>query len=133
MNQLPRHVSVKSFMDTTYSNIRSEKLWRRPLINRDETNLKSLLSNLSKVDLKAEPDMLVWLPVKGNFSSKQFIQLCDHDPSNQVIPLCDWNILWATKLPPKLKIFFWKLQRGILATRKFLKSRMSHLPERRND
>lgn len=97
------------------------------LFERDDTQLNKLSELTKKVKLVQGEDTLVWLPGKGKFSTKVFTELCRSPSPNTLRHDNGWNIIWSTKLTPKLMIFLWKLHWKILPTRKFLSARINYI------
>lgn len=69
----------------------------------------------------------MWTHGKGNFTSKFFSKLYESQPRLPGTSSGDWNQIWSSKFPLKIRIFLWKLNLGILPTRKFLSVRISNL------
>lgn len=108
-------------------NIASEHFCSRPLTGREEEIFQRLVTILYNVTCDSGQDKVVWSPGKGMFSSKVFSQLLypsysSHNDSRKI-----WKLIWSSKLPPKIAIFMWKIQWGVLPTNLFLNLRLSSI------
>lgn len=109
--------------------VSDNSLWVRPISSRDEGFLSSLLSILQEINLNDSRDMLGWKPSKGGiFSAKEFVKLSSSSIQIGNSRSHIWEIIWKIKVPPKINIFLWKLQWGILPTYAFLHRIMPDSP-----
>lgn len=67
-----------------------------------------------------EEHVLEWIPGKGGFTTKKCNKLLCFSPSRI---MHKWHLIWKSKIPPKIAIFLWKIQWGILSTNSFLQNR----------
>lgn len=100
-------------------------LWLRPVTGRESESLDLLVSILQGTELSNTRDVLEWIPGKGVFSAKSFGQLSSQN--SQASNSCQkiWEVIWNIKVPPKISIFLWKVQWGILPTCDFLHRKLS--------
>ncbi|KAK1373514.1 hypothetical protein POM88_029707 [Heracleum sosnowskyi] len=102
----------------------SASMWSRQLIERDMGDLEALTARVGSRVLTDSEDQLIWAPNKGNFSTKTFYEVNLLQSPHRFNQGTIWNAIWTTKLPPKILLFLWKLQWGIIPTRKFLSIRI---------
>lgn len=124
-----KHSSVRSFLDISKGSVHNAILWTRPLIDRDREGLLQLQSLLENIHITEEKDVLRWTKSSDKFSSKQFLHLYSKSNDVQASLKKGWNCLWSIKLPPKIKIFLWKLHWCIVPTRYFLSKRIHNLSQ----
>lgn len=98
-----------------------------PLISKDEEQIKALESCIEEFGLTEGIDRLIWIPGNGNFTSKIFTKLYASQSRPPGIICGEWNLIWSSKLPQKIKLFFWKLHWSVLPTRKFFFLRILNL------
>lgn len=85
---------------------------------------------MGELRLSDSPDKLYWKPGKGNFTVKAF--------SNQLSLLTQGTSghrgiqleIWKAKIPPKITIFLWKLNWGILPTNSFISKRIMSISDK---
>lgn len=123
-----RHISVRKMMAIWKSQVPSETMWSRPLMDRDESNYVVFNEIMTSISLVDSEDELCWLPGKGSWTTKNFRLAYYSSLFQEPHPACGWNLLWSVKVPPKIKVFLWKLQRKILPTNMFLGNRIQSIP-----
>lgn len=122
-----KHSSVHYFIQNWNNKETFLTMWSRMFIDRDESDLGALRAILATIELTESEDRLLWIPTKGEFSTKWFCLNSNpfRSPENQLMH--KWNIICSAKLPPKIKLFLWKIKWGIFPTRKFLSARIEGL------
>lgn len=123
-----KHVSLSSFLNKWQSRAGNESLWSSGLEIRDEPSLRTLTNILLEIRLMEGEDGLLWTPGDGEFSSKKCCKVLMNSNEETYSPFSIWNRIWKAKVPPKIAIFLWKLQREIVPTRKFLSERIATVP-----
>lgn len=58
----------------------------------------------------------------GSINGKKV--LASLDPAMHGARKGNWNSIWRLKIPPKIYMFLWKIEHGILPSRAFLSSRL---------
>lgn len=117
--------SVSQFMHHWRGHSSNSKLlWSRPLVERDVAWFQNLSNILSAVTLGHGQDIIYWSPGKRSFSSKVFGQCQSMRTSHQIGTRKIWNKIWSSKFPPKIAIFLWKTQWGVLPTKLFINKRI---------
>lgn len=96
--------------------------------DREGQEIHRLRHLIDEINLSDEEDRLIWTPGSGIFSTKECCRLLSTNQAVELRSTSNWNTIWKSKLPPKINIFLWKIQRGILHTRRFLNSRISNIP-----
>lgn len=135
MHQLPRlyritnfkHSSVKDFLTKwVEGSVSSSDLWIRPLLSREEEDLNSLNRILSTISLSNLKDKLFWSPGKGAFTSKICTSLLQQNHTSNRNQIEVWNSIWSAKVPPKIRIFLWKLESNSIPTLLLLSQRIQN-------
>ena len=126
---LPRPSTFKPFsppklpLESTVSElIDGENKWKEVLIQQNF--MKEDAQQILNIPLPRtpKPDKLLWhFDKRGEYSVKSGYQVAlnlkfpDHPNSseNKQIP---WNIIWASELPTKIKIFMWRAARNLMPT-----------------
>jgi len=103
------HVTVSKVMTTSPLNIS----FRRALVDNKLREWLHLVASISNVQLVEGSDYFNWNITKsGLFSVRSmYLHLMDTQP-----PFVHRNI-WKIKIPLKVKIFLWFLQRGVILTK----------------
>ena len=73
-------------------------------------------------------DSLSWLHSRGKFSTQICSRLMEKKSCLRMQTHKIWGIIWTIKCPPKVQVFLWKLQWGIVPTNLFISKRLrSHV------
>ena len=87
--------------------------FRRDLLGPRLAAWNDLLSRLEVIQLSDEPDTFRWkLHQNGKFSVKSMYDAMVHNE----VPI-DNRKLWKLKIPLRVKIFLWFMNRGVILTR----------------
>ena len=119
-----KHMVVKNFVNTWRENRYNENLWIDSRNLHSQEEFKELSQLLDSVSLSASPDILIWLPGKAAYSSKECQKIFLSSNSQFGIHSFIWRSIWKIKAPPKILAFLWKVQWRILPTRQFISSRI---------
>lgn len=65
--------------------------------------------------------IVVWTPSNSNFSTRTYYQ---HLERIDNVGEGNWKKFWKIKVPPKIHIFLWKIEKGIMYVSKFIKDRL---------
>ena len=87
--------------------------FRRALVDNNLLEWQNLVAQISHVDLVDEPDTFSWNITTSKLytARSHYLHLIDTNP-----PFRHKNI-WKLKIPLKIKIFLWYLQKGVLLTK----------------
>lgn len=130
----PNLYNISSFKQVTVSELINVNLDSRVLnVMRAQVStpeglaeFNSISHLLNSVRLSNKSDILVWKPSGGTFSTKLSYKLlfsADLPSSNHF----RWNLVWGQIVPPKIKIFLWKVMWTILPTKLVLSKRLSNI------
>lgn len=76
---------------------------------------------LTELSLNTLKDIVIWKFNKGLFTTKScYNALLNLDNRSEG----NWTKIWKIKVPPKIHIFIWKVEHGILPTAAFLHNRL---------
>lgn len=80
-----------------------------------------LESILKTVKLNGKADEVIWKPGNASFTTKLGVEWLESESHQDIVT---WNFLWKIKVPPKVLISIWIIQRAIVRTRAFLFKRL---------
>jgi hypothetical protein len=103
------HTTISKIMATSPLNIS----FRRALVDNNLRDCLALVARISHVQLTEGSDLLKWsLTKSGLFTVRSlYHHLIDTNP-----PFQHWKI-WKMRIPLKIRIFLWFLQRGVVLTK----------------
>nr|XP_017256449.1 PREDICTED: uncharacterized protein LOC108226007 [Daucus carota subsp. sativus] len=119
--------SVAEFLVLWTENGLNSIIWQDGIIPTDMAEISSLNDLIDDLQVTHQQDTLVWLGDKCSFSSKVILKRIvpastSSNPRQRI-----WSLIWSLKVPPKIRIFLWKIQWGVLPTKSLLHSRMPDL------
>lgn len=96
--------------------------WSRSLRAWELEDMNKLGKIISSVKLNGKEDKLIWLVSGDKFSTKSGLASLD-----RIEAIADWKwyFIWKIQVPPKVKLFLWKLHSKILPTYSFLRKRIN--------
>lgn len=117
-----KQVSVKFFIENwRISDARGR--WSRNLREWELIQARELDDIIQEVILSGINDQLICRHNKDGYSSKAgYAHYFNVSEINNVA----WSKLWRIKIPPKVILFLWKIEHGVLPTSKFLYSRLNN-------
>ena len=103
------HATVASVLATRPLNLS----FRRALVDNKLIEWQNLVAQIAQFQLVGGSDTFRWNLTKlGSFTVRSlYLHYLDRQPSFR------HKMIWKLKIPLKIKIFFWILQRGILLTK----------------
>jgi len=103
------HATVASVLATRPLNL----YFRRALVGNKLVEWQNLLAQIAHIQLVGGSDTFKWnLTISGSFTVRSLYLHClDTQPPFR------HKLIWKLKIPLKIKIFLWFLQKGILLTK----------------
>lgn len=102
----------------------SNERWTRTLRAWESELEDDLNSLVHSTSLSFRKDSVKWNLNGSSFSTKECYQLIEgFDNHNER----NWMKVWKLKVPPKIHMFLWKLEQGVIASKVFLKSRLHQM------
>lgn len=126
---IPRPTTFKPFsppklpLDSTVSELIDEgNMWKESLIQQNfmEEDAQQIL--MIPLPRTSEPDQPLWhFDRRGEYTVKSGYQValklkCPDQPNSSENKQIPWNIIWASELPAKIKIFMWRAVKNLLPT-----------------
>ena len=101
------HASIGSVLSSEPLNIS----FRRALVDEKLQEWLELVANITNINLVEGRDHFKW-NLHGIFTVRSMYL----HKMNQHAPFCH-KLIWKLKIPLKIKIFFWYLQKGVILTK----------------
>lgn len=119
--------SISEFILLWNDNGLNSNIWNNNFLPSDSVQISQLSDIIGNTLLRQQNDKLVWQVDKGSFTSKDLSKCMLSEAPNMSPHSRIWSQLWSLKVPPKIRIFLWKVQWGILPTKQLLHSRLSEV------
>lgn len=95
-------------------------MWTRELRSWETDIWSQLSSELIQINSGSGKDELIWMTSKDVYTTNLAYRLMMGEGESQE----RWGFIWKLKIPPRISIFLWKLEHGILPTRVFILHRL---------
>lgn len=106
-----------------WSNSRTLRIWRRTLRQWEQEEESELVKILEESNPSNLQDKIFWSCNRGDYvTSEGYNKLCHLNETDGMISN-HWNWIWKSKIPPKIKVFLWKINHRIIPTKFFLSRR----------
>lgn len=102
-----------------------ETLWSHQLRVWELEEAIKINDIIENLVFSLDSDQFIWLPSKKPFAMADGKKvLASLDFAIQVNRQGNYNSIWRLKIPPKIHIFLWKIEHGVLPSRVFLSSHL---------
>ncbi|XP_063935611.1 uncharacterized protein LOC135147087 [Daucus carota subsp. sativus] len=102
-------------------------LWNLNLLPSDVEQISQLRVLLRDIQPRQHNDKLFWQDHKGSLTSKNLMKCMTLGDRTPHAPSRIWSLIWSLKVPPKIRIFLWKVRWGILPSKQLLHSRLAEV------
>ncbi|WOH13938.1 hypothetical protein DCAR_0933451 [Daucus carota subsp. sativus] len=122
-----QHSTVNEMLTLLHSSSSEKSLWLSELLPEEQGSYSMLLILTEGIVLQDKTDRLCWVPSGGAFSTivANKIMFCQSNSSGEHSK--SWILIWKLKIPPKISIFLWKMNWGVLPTKHFLSQKLKDL------
>lgn len=118
-----KHTFIQDILDI-WSNIKRTPtlLWTRQLRSQESIDASEIYNIIQAYNTTNLQDTLIWNPANNIYTTKNMYSLLSEGSHTNF----RWSFIWTLKIPPKIKVFVWKICKGILPTKAFLQSRITN-------
>lgn len=118
-----KFVSISNMIHIWEQTTSPQELWHKELHTLEEIEAQGIYDILQNHRTTTGEDVLIWKHNNKAYNTADMYRLIN---TNNSFSISRWSFLWDLKVPPKIRIFVWKLCNKILPTKHFLARRLTN-------